>query len=87
MTKPTLTQERDRLAKAYWAKFTDKQRWDVYGDFNAGFDAATAIFKERERVLREALLHYECSHYCNEGYPCAHDQTAAKALAACPEIE
>ena len=60
-----------------------------------GLECAIACFDEREAnykdveksdlqqklaIAREALEHYECSHYCNEGYPCTHDNTAKQAL-------
>lgn len=62
MTKAQLEEERYKLMKEYWATWTDTERWDVYGDFKAGFSAAVAIM-ERERVkpLRDAIVeHVEC---------------------------
>ena len=51
-------ERRDNAAKKYWDKFTDKQRWDVYGDFKAGWDARSeeiSRLKEQLEIARVAL--------------------------------
>lgn len=103
MTKPTLTQERDRLADQYGRAvnqhyqermpqsyitgeprpWLDRADVPTSSTFRAGFDAATAIFIEREKIFREALLRVSAGRH-SQG---EHFMDIAKtALQACPEI-
>jgi len=44
------------------------------------FHAQVELAKAETQRLREALEHYESSHYDASGRPCSHDKTASEAL-------
>lgn len=99
MTKQSLTETRDRLADAFAKENSklDSEPFPYGWGFTAGFESATAIFKERERVLRDALNgRHRCScpvSSCvrkvlsREEWELGCNCGLKEALAACSEIE
>jgi hypothetical protein len=53
---------------------------EKYADIELGWDECYKIMKEENDKLFEALLHYSCSHYGNDGHLCVRDKTAINAI-------
>lgn len=48
----------EKAAAEYWKQFTDKNRWDVYGDFKAGAEFGLKLRDEQLAIAVHALKFY-----------------------------